>query len=228
MTEELLFSEWRTYEKVVSHDYMHHVLYFDDLVLELRRRDAGALNVLDLGCGDARPALALLNQIEVTRYVGIDESPEALRCAARALEGSGFPVILHAGDMMAGIDEVQGAFDLIIASYSLHHLTPDAKQSLLAKCRGRLNPGGVLAVIDVFLQPGENRDEYIQRWHHNARQQFLQLADRELDILLDHVAARDLPESISTYRRLAQSAGFADVRVVREGPERLNQLVLLS
>ncbi len=228
MTEEPLFSEWRTYEKVVTHDYMHHAVYFDDLAAELGQRATGPTAVLDLGCGDARPAIPLLERLDVARYVGIDESPEALRCAALALEGSSFSVEFCTSDMMHGIDVIEGKFDLIIASYSLHHLTAEAKRSMLAKCRDRLTADGIVAVIDVFLLPGETRGNYIQRWHENARLRFVTLAEAELTMLLEHVAARDLPETVATYQSLAGDAGFTSARVVREGPEQLNQLVLLS
>ena len=223
-----LFDEWTTYERVVTNDYMHHQYFFEALISFLAGRVVEPLGMIDLGCGDAKPAQSVLDAFPVKHYIGIDQSNEALDRARAMLESRGVSFELHACAMQEGVRNLSGSSELIIASYSVHHLSEPEKAALLRECRRLLAPGGLLAIIDVFLLPGESRSAYLGRWEANARLNFTGLSGSELDELIEHVRENDIPETFATYEKLAKSAGFERIVAVKQGPEQLNQLIVIS
>jgi SAM-dependent methyltransferase len=226
---DALFQEWQVYEKLVIHDYMDHRAFFDRLAGEITTRFDRPVRVLDIGCGDLTPVRPLLAAVPVECYVGIDESEVALSIARAHLEESAVPGELVAGDMREVLTSQSGSFDVIIASFSLHHLPgADEKRAVFAACAPLLSSDGFLAVIDVFTNPSEPRDEYVERWigHADARYEALEPAEKQL--LFDHVRSRDYPVSLEQCRILGQAAGLTAFEVLLEDLPLLNRLVTLS
>jgi ubiquinone/menaquinone biosynthesis C-methylase UbiE len=227
MKPPAFFDEWGIYEKIVANDYMHHRDFFDALVTEIAARLVEPLSIVDIGCGDAQPVRELLGRFDVARYVGIDQSEPALEKAGKSLISLETPGELRVGSMLGELARLDEAFDLAIASYALHHLASEEKLRALRECRRLLRPDGLLAVIDVFLEEGESRWDYLERWQENARQSYVALSRNELDTLLGHVRDCDIPASLGEYRQHSESAGFGNIELIREDAERLNKLVLV-
>ena len=208
MTASKLFDEWTTYEKVVANDYMHHQVFFAALTHEISVGLKEPLSIIDVGCGDCACVLPLLRSIGVNSYTGIDLSETALARARTGLEAAGVPFALRCGSMLEELQRLDVEVSLAIASFSLHHLELPEKRQVLEECRRLLEPGGMLAVIDVFMEEGESRQDYHLRWEANARSSFQTLAPAELEELLAHVRACDIPETFSCYEELGQAVGF--------------------
>ena len=226
---DALFQEWQVYEKLVIHDYMDHRAFFDRLACEITARFDRPVAILDLGCGDLTPVRPLLAAVPVARYVGIDESEVALSIAQAYLEEGAIPGQLVAGDMREVLKAQRGPFDVIIASFSLHHLAEaDEKRAVFAACAPLLSSDGFLAVIDVFTNPSEPRDEYVERWIGHADIRYEALGPEEKQLLFEHVRARDFPVSLEQCRILGEAAGLPGFDVLLEDSPRLNRLVILS
>ena len=226
---DALFQEWQVYEKLLIHDYMDHKAFFGRLANEIVARFDRPVRILDLGCGDLTPVLPLLSAVPVACYAGIDESDVALAIARRRLEGASIPAELLAGDMREVLQTLTGEFDVIIASFSMHHISePEEKQAVFAACAPLLSSKGLLAVIDVFSDPAETRDAYVERWISHADERYAALAPREKALLFDHVRARDFPVSVDHCRRLGKAAGLNGFDVLLEDAPHLNRLVVLS
>jgi ubiquinone/menaquinone biosynthesis C-methylase UbiE len=226
MSTSKIFDDWSTYEKVVAGDYMHHCDFFAVLMDEIESRLTRPLAIIDIGCGDAQPVLPLLRRFEIARYVGIDQSQAALDRARKVLMTLNISCELRSGSMLGELRKMDGKFDLAIASYSLHHLESGDKRATLTECRRLLRADALLAVIDVFLEEGESRPRYFERWQKNARRTFATLDSGELEALLEHVHGCDIPETVSRYRQLGIATGFTTVESIREDSERLNKLVM--
>lgn len=229
ISNDSLFAEWRAYQKLVESDYLGHAVFFNRLQEEVLPRFRQPISVLDLGCGDATPILPLLQALPVQHYVGIDESATALAIARQQLAGAGIPAQLVEGDLAEPHQALGGPFDLIVASFALHHLPgASAKQSVLKRCRQQLADGGLLAVIDVFQEEGEPRPDYLERWIAMAERRYLTLDQREKALLFDHVRARDFPESLNVFQRLGKAAGLPNCQVLAEDADGLNHLLVFS
>lgn len=109
--------------------------------------------VLDLGTGDGRLLDLVLTARPRSAGVGLDLNAEML---ARARER-------FAGDDRAEIAEHDlddplpddGAFDVIVSSFAIHHVSDDRKQALYAECFDRLRPGGAFLNLEHVASPTE-------------------------------------------------------------------------
>ncbi len=224
------FDTWATYEKVVAGDYMHHRRFFARIVDDCRerRQPDEALDILDLGCGDAIPVLPLVEQLNVGSYTGADPSEAALKLARQNLSHLQHEVELHDCTMEEALDFLEGPYDLILLSFSLHHLPAAEKLSVLSRCRSLLSKDGAVAVVDVFLDDDESRENYLKRWEQDSRARFIALAPQEIDQLVAHVNESDIPETLDTMRSIATQAGYAEMRLLERGPEKLNGAVIFQ
>lgn len=228
-TGDQLFEEWPIYEKLLIHDYMDHRAFFNRLQAEVLARFKRPVAILDLGCGDLTPILPMLANVPLQRYVGVDESAVALALATRRLAGLQVPGRLVKGDLLAAMAGMGESFDIVLASFSLHHLAnPKDKQRTLECGRQLLTPDGLFAVIDVFSAESEPRDQYLERWITHAKARYLELQDEEKEILFQHVQSRDFPVSLTTYKAFGKQAGLGQFEVLLEDRERLNCLVTFS
>jgi SAM-dependent methyltransferase len=105
----------------------------------LLRRFAEAVRgrgrVADLGCGPGHVAKYLSEQ--GADVVGIDLSPEMIRCAARLCPGVEF----QTGDMKS-LDLPAESLAGIVAFYSIVHFEPAELDAVFRECRRVLKPGG--------------------------------------------------------------------------------------
>jgi len=224
-----LFEEWQVYEKLLIHDYMDHRSFFTRLQAEIVRRFEHPVAILDLGCGDLTPILPMLSNMSLCKYVGIDESDAALALASRRLEELQVPGRLVKGDLLCSLAEIEESFDVILASFSLHHLAePADKRRTLKAGRQRLRAGGIFALIDVFSAEAESRERYLERWIKHAENNYVELQAHEKELLFNHVRARDFPVSQATFQALGRQAGLENFDVLLEDRARMNALVTFA
>lgn len=224
-----LFEEWQVYEKLLTHDYMDHRAFFGRLQKEILARFDRPVRLLDLGCGDLTPVAPLLKSIHLEDYVGIDESDVALALAAERLDDLKVPGRLVEGDLLAVLTDLGETFDVILASFSLHHLPdPALKQATLEAARRHLSADGIFALIDVVCDEAEPRHHYVDRWIGHADQRYKELLPAEKAVLFDHVRARDFPVSLVAWEKLGKQAGLPGFDVLLQDSVRLNCLVTFS
>jgi len=169
----------------------------------------------------------VLKRLEVERYCGVDDSAKALAKADKNLASLEIPYRLYTGDLLGVLQRLPEHYDVIVASYSFHHMdTRETKERALRECLRVLSPTGIVVVIDVFLRERESREAYLHRWESNARAAFTALNDEEMTTLIDHVWGCDFPESLSTFEGIAARVGYD--RVVSLADDGLNRLVALE
>ena len=224
-----LFEEWQIYEKLVIHDYMDHRAFFNRLQQEILARFDRPVAILDLGCGDLTPILPMLERVTVQRYVGIDESDVALSLAEKRLQKLSVPCRLVKGDLLHAMTDIGERFDVVLASFSLHHLVDPANKQRALEGGGRLlTRDGFFAVVDVFCAESEPRDGYLERWIAHAMERYEELQDAEMKILSDHVRSRDYPVSLSMFEKLGKQAGLEQFELLMTDQARLNCLVTFA
>ena len=109
--------------------------------------------ILDLGAGSGVWSLTLASLVPGAIVTAVDW-PAVLEVTAETAQNLGLPDRLRtiAGNLHE-IELPAEQFDLTIIANVAHLLTPEANRSLFRKAAGTLQPGGRLAVIDVF--PGQ-------------------------------------------------------------------------
>lgn len=156
-------------------------------------RPAGDVEALDFGCGTGLATLRL--QPHVKAITGVDSSQGMLAVLEAKVQKQGFGnVRTRMVDFEHG-GTVDGRFDLIFSSMTLHHV-PDTA-ALLKRLFGHLRPGGTIAIADLDKEDGSFHPDNTGVFHYGFERAVL--------------------------KRLFEAAGFSDVhdttaaKVVRPG-----------
>jgi ubiquinone/menaquinone biosynthesis C-methylase UbiE len=113
---------------------------------------AGA-RVLDLGCGTGSLVVMLKQRCPSAQVAAIDPDPKALARARAKAARAGAEVAFEQGYADA-LPYEGGAFDRVLSSLMLHHLTDTEKDAALRESLRVLSPGGSLHVLDFAEQGG--------------------------------------------------------------------------
>jgi len=158
----------------------------------LRRRSAGPLRVLELGCGNGYALSRMLPLSHADdRFWGLDFSPELLEIArGRKLERC----TLSQGDARA-LSYESGFFDFVYTERCLINILdwPGQRQALREIARV-LKPGGTYLMIECFTDGLDNNNKAradcglpaIQEAHHNKyfeKQAFQEAVAAEFELL---------------------------------------------
>jgi ubiquinone/menaquinone biosynthesis C-methylase UbiE len=146
--------------------------------------------VLDLGCGTGTLALQIKRHYPGALVVGLDVDLRVLALARAKVLRAGVLIALTRGSA-TDLPYPEGAFDRVVSSLVLHHLTTEDKRRALAEAYRVLRPGGELHIAD-FGRP------------HNAYTSAVSLLVRHFEQAAANVAGA-LPD-------MMRAAGFEQVR----------------
>ncbi|MES2649545.1 MAG: class I SAM-dependent methyltransferase [Bacteroidota bacterium] len=213
---QIFTDNWKVYQKVIQHDYMHHVAFGTELFKTINARDKPAgLSVLDIGCGDASQFCSNLQNQKLATYTGYDLSEPALMLAKENLAFISENVHLLQGDMQELLQQENGMFDIIYSSFAIHHLQDNTKQQLLQECYNHLNKNGILVYTDIFLSIEQSRTEYRAAYTDNMNSNWTMLNDSEKQLIFDHINTFDFPASINDVKTWLTSTGFTIKQIVQ-------------
>lgn len=208
------FNQWHVYRSIVDANWMAHREIFGAVRGWVLMRHPGPFTLLDLGCGDAGFIKGTFNETGLWAYTGIDASPTALAQARGELAGARFQAQLLEADMLAYVRGDSGPaaenFDVILASYAVHHLPAREKQQFFTLAHRKLAPRGSLLFADVFRRNGETREEYLEAYVAMMQKAWTGMPAEGLAGTIEHVTQRDFPEAAETIFDMGREAGFRD------------------
>ena len=103
--------------------------------------------VLDLGCGTGTLTLLIKQAYPAAEVIGLDGDLTVLALARAKAEMGRVTLAFNAG-MAFRLPYPDQAFDRVLTSLVLHHLTTENKQRTLHEVYRVLQPGGALYVLD--------------------------------------------------------------------------------
>jgi SAM-dependent methyltransferase len=202
------FQVWDTYAKVVAANYMFHRELGESIRAALRAHfGERSFSMLDLGCGDAATLAPLLPGLALKSYQGADLSEAALKLAEKNLSGLSCPVELIESDFMEALSRAP-AQDAIYSSFAVHHLTTAQKAEFFRLAAQKLNPDGLLVLVDVTREEGQSLADYHRAYCDWLRETMVALSRDEADQICDHLVNNDLPEPYSVLAAQAEAAGL--------------------
>jgi SAM-dependent methyltransferase len=215
------FQQWQTYQQLVDHNYMAHRQIHQAVGTLVQQQFDRPFDLLDLGCGDAQAIAKTLTGSKINSYTGVDLSSNALALAEENLDPFQ-RVELRETDFLTYLGEANQtapvSFDLIHVGFSLHHLLPEEKEQFFAHCFSLLRPGGFLVIYDVFRQPEQNRQQYIEAYLAKAKSQWNALTPDQLQAIAAHIKECDFPELVATIAEIGQKVGFMPPQVLFTEP----------
>lgn len=179
------------------------------------------LRVLELGTGTGLLSERLLERLPNASLTGVDGSPEMLaRAAARLERFAGRRTLLcRSFEEYAARGFEGGEFDLVVSSFSLHHMRHDLLRGAYGEMLRRLSPGGQVLVADYVLTPHaalqeRYEDIWVETRMRNVRAALGTVLDKEA-VRRDHertkAAEGDNPARLDDQLSWLRSAGFTDV-----------------
>ena len=164
--------------------------------------------ILELGCGSGNLSELLRHRFPDASIRLVDFSGKLLeQCKNRLASDDG--IQYHEQDFRE-LQFADQAFDLIVSSISIHHLTHSEKASLFAKTYRWLDHGGIFTYSDQFA--GVTDDLYAKQmrdWKEASRQ--LGASPEEWDTWMQHQDAHDHHATLVDQIQWLQEAGFDTV-----------------
>ncbi len=229
---------WQTYHLLVAHDLMQHHALGQALEQRLRawlpeRAVAGLSSTLamaDLACGDLTTLAPLLRRLPLRQLEAVDAAVGVLPQAEARLGAVPYPCHWRAMDLLhwaeSGANQPSGPWDLITCLFGLHHLADADKWCFLELVPRQLAPGGRLLIGDLFRQPLETRQAFLERyWARVNSWTVLKPPSRRL--VIDHMASSDYPAEGEQFVATAESLGW-QVRWLWHGPDQAEGLLELG
>jgi SAM-dependent methyltransferase len=116
--------------------------------------------LLDLGGGHGGYAAALCERHPALRATVLDlPGSAAIGRELIAAAGLSDRVLFRDGD--ATTADLGDGFDAVLCFNLVHHLAPEAAAALFRRAGAALKPGGTLAVLDVFAEPGRRASAHV-------------------------------------------------------------------
>lgn len=213
---EFFNRQWACYRAVVEHDLMEHravaaaTATAIDGWLAARDGQAAPAVMVDLGCGDLALLAPLLRRLPLGSYTGLDLAEVVLPLARQALGSVPYPCQWLEGDLLdwATGEPAGDSVDILHSAFAIHHLDAAQKAAFLAAARQRLNPGGIFVWTDVFREPGETREAYVERYVRRIRTGWEPLSTEQQDQVIHHLSQCDIPADRAEIQVAAERAGW--------------------
>jgi len=226
---DVIFAQqWAIYRKIIDADYMDHRAIAAALAGHYEQLASDSLSVLDLGCGDAEISSELVSTGRCRRFTGVDSSSRALEEAARRSVWNDTDASWVESDLLDFLRDSAERYDLILAGYSVHHLTQNQKREAFNAVYALLADGGSFFLYDVSLLPGLDHNESTGRYLEWVRSEWNSITAEEYRIIEEHIAAADFPESTDWMMEAARDVGFSECTLLPAPGNSFHQVMVFN
>ncbi|MGI9143581.1 MAG: class I SAM-dependent methyltransferase [Fluviibacter sp.] len=213
---QVFLKSWRVYQDIIRNNYMYHREISDAVRAALESYRANdQFRILDLGSGDGSMTLPLISANRIDAYIGCDLSKPALDIAEEQIKTLGISAQLICDDMLKVVSEQPDhSADLVYSSYAIHHLNTPQKQQMVGEIARVLAPGGLFVLIDIFLEPDEDRAAYMRHYMGRLKETWTALSSEAQDLIVNHATTYDFPEHPEFYGKLLGKHGFSNASLL--------------
>jgi 2-polyprenyl-3-methyl-5-hydroxy-6-metoxy-1,4-benzoquinol methylase len=205
---QIFIRNWEIYQKIIHENYMKHKQLGERVqhyLAELSHQTP--LNMLDIGCGDAKQIAGQLKELPVNTYTGYDLSAQAIDFAKQHIT-SPIKAKFNIGRMEELIKDDEDTYNLIYSSFAIHHLIDEQKQTIINDCFSKLEQKGMFILIDIKRLPGQSINDYQLSYADWIKRDWHALTEEEQIAIIDHLSTCDIPVETKTYTEFANQAGF--------------------
>ena len=184
------------------------------------------ISVADLGFGDLALLGPVYRALPLQLFCGVDMSLPALKLAQKefdisshhstAEELSSKPETLWLNEDLLSwsrtieVDQIADGslsnnsriqqFDIIVCTFSVHHLSDEDKKKVLVSLSGnKLKKGGIILMADIFMIENEDRNAYIARFLNHITHNWDVISETQKGELVKHVFENDFPAPLKYF-----------------------------
>lgn len=218
------------FDRAAEHIHPRYLAVQDEVIRHLPFAADEPFLLVDLGAGSGRLVERILETFPKSQAVLVDQSEPFLAIAERRLQRFGKRIALQQGRLQDNwAVKLRGRPNAIVSMSAIHHLDPDEKQTLFARCFELLEPGGVFINGDEY-RPEKDADYLatLQWWSEQKelaeqrgliptsfRPMFDAWHDRNIRRFGEpKKSGDDCHETIAASIRYLETAGFMDVKAV--------------
>ena len=211
-------SKWLAYRDFLELDLLNHQEFFIKLANHIQTNAPKNYSLLDLACGDCDPTSKMLKNSPCGDYVGVDNAGDVLKLGQENLKpitinNQAISLSLVEMDFIDYLKTASRSFDVILLSYSIHHLTTEDKQVVFNQAFKKLNKGGFFAVIDGMKLKNQSRMEWLELCYGYMEKKSQGRCEESCKTVKAHMIAADFPEEGQHYIQMAKLAGFATIEL---------------
>jgi tRNA (cmo5U34)-methyltransferase len=188
--------------------WVPHYLQLIEQFSKSFRGDFNPRQILDLGSGNGNITATLLQRFPAAYYTLLDASEKMLEEAK--LRFLNYPFTYHLG-LMQHVKYPDNYFDLIAASFSLHHLNPDVKEQVLRDSYRWLKTDGIFAYADLFVHKDDpDHPAFYEKWKNFVLRH---PSNGDWEYLADHYQQYDAPDNLTTQLEWLRKLDFREIRI---------------
>jgi tRNA (cmo5U34)-methyltransferase len=186
--------------KIVPQYFEQHEILYDLLPEEEKN-----YRVLDLGCGNGVLSEVVFRKFPRAFVVGYDLTEKMLMAFEKKLSMHAGNFLLQQGDYR--IDSIGEGYDIILAGFTLHHLTWAERENFYQTLYSALNQGGRFLARDIIL----DEDQAVVRDQYGLWKKFMKSQGEDPDFWYGKHIEKDHPPTLSDHFSWLRSAGFVKV-----------------
>ena len=165
--------------------------------------------VLDLGCGNGNVSMLSTTLYPHAHHHLVDASEEMIQLCKKRFSGT---PMTYDQNFFQSLQLSPNTYDLVLAGFSLHHLTAGEKELFFANLCPALTTKGIFACADLFLnKESAEHEQFLVDWKTFVINSGKSNAD--WNWLFDHYGKYDIPSTYSDHRNWLIKAGFNRVEL---------------
>jgi len=158
-----------------------------------------------LGCGNGVLSELVFDKLPHSHVVAFDLTENMLKAYERKLSGYSGRFELKRGDFL--IDSIGNQYDIILAGFTLHHLTWEQREHFYQTLYASLSESGLFIARDIIIDEDEDvmRDQYVH-W-----KQFMKAQGEDPEYWYSKHIEKDHPMTLTDHFVWLKKAGFSKV-----------------
>ncbi|MBX2815470.1 MAG: class I SAM-dependent methyltransferase [Saprospiraceae bacterium] len=183
-------------------------------LFSLLPKDMKMEHLVELGCGNGNVLAYAASLFPSARLTGVDASSEMLEALQKRFK---YGRVEGLEGLMQEVSFPAGQIDVVLASFSLHHLGRDDKKLVIQQAQQWLRPGGYFLYSDLMVEEGsEEHEALLDRWRTFVLKGGTQ---EDWSWLIDHHRTYDRVESETSLVNMFLQTGYNGVQTIRHERE---------
>ena len=205
-------AEFDEFSKNYTNDMRGVVPHYDFLLSCFSKgydKSFNPIKILDMGCGNGNVTSQLLQLFPKAHYTLLDASQEMLEHCKKRFKNAKISVVESYFNEYVFEENY---FDLIVASFSLHHCNTQEKQDLFKKFYTALKQNGVFTCSDLMVNKNTiEHEDLLLFWNQFVHETFPD--GEKWEWLMEHYNEYDKPDPLKKQLKHLQKAGFKDFKI---------------